>query len=253
MRPKAGELGEAIAAASQARMTTIAAMRFFSQAPALGSEGEGHQSSVLAENLQRAAKARLASGLVSAGVFSALLAAAAVAAFFALPSARLALGQFAAAEAARAGIVLLPMAVAALLAFPLLAGPLLAAMRAAGNPGAVLKSEPARSMADGLKASALAAAAETENDMIAGYADALGALESKAGAPSHSAGDGAAWGWRRGRKRRDSSASASNRPRRRSQLTLRESRSQSSSADRARNEARNALKALPPFTGFGLR
>ncbi|MEQ1930219.1 MAG: hypothetical protein ABL957_06750, partial [Parvularculaceae bacterium] len=64
-------------------------------------------------------------------------------------------------------------------------------------PGAVLKSEPARSMADGLKASALAAAAETENDMIAGYADALGALESKAGALSHSAGDGAASGWRR--------------------------------------------------------
>lgn len=183
MRPTGGSFGEAIKAAGEARLATIAAMRFFGQAPAIGSAGEGHQCGVLAGRLQKAAKASLSASLLAGGAV--LIAAAAAISYLVLQPGTLA--PLLAAEAARPGVVLLPLAVGLLLVLPILAGPLIATLKAAGDPAALLKAEPLRSMADGLRAKALTASAEGEADMIAAYADALYELESKAGSVRHAA------------------------------------------------------------------
>lgn len=196
MSPKTGEIGEAIRSASQARMTTIAAMRFFEGSPALSGEGEGHQCGVLAASLQSAAKSSLASGLTAASFFAAVIALGTLAAALYWRTAGDGLSQLMAAEAAQPGVVLLPLAIAAILSVPLIAGPFFAAMGAAGNPAAALKTEPARALADGLRNAALSAAAETEQETIARYAEALGALESKAGARLAAASNDDSLGWR---------------------------------------------------------
>lgn len=192
MRPTGGSFGEAIKAAGEARLATIAAMRFFDQAPAAGSAGEGHQCGMLAGKLQNAAKASLSASLLVGGAM--LVAAAAAAGYLVLQPGTLA--PLLAAEAARPGVALLPLAVGLLLVLPILAGPLIATLKAASDPAALLKTEPLRGMADSLRAAAQTAAVESEADMIAAYADALHDLESKAGSVRQAAAtteDGPAW------------------------------------------------------------
>jgi hypothetical protein len=194
MRPTGGGFGNQVKAAGEARRATAAAMCFFAHAPALSAGSAGHQCGVLAGKLQRAARASLSAGLLLGGAIAVV--AVCALAYAALQP--LALAPVFAAETARPGIVLLPFAVALLLASPLLAGPMIATLHAAADPAGLLKTDPLRGLADGLSGAALSTVAETEADMIAAYADSLDQLESSAGAGRGALAHEDQPGWRRG-------------------------------------------------------
>jgi hypothetical protein len=204
---KNGELSEAIRSSSEARLATVAALRFFDRSPAIGLEGDGHQCEVLKESVRAAAADAGAGGLRAGALFLfGIVLAASAALFLARTNGAAGLGativSLLGAEAARPGIVFLPLALAALLSSPLLFGPTLAAMGAAANPQGLLNSEPSRRLADELRGKALAAAAEDPSALIARYADALDALEARSkgygGAAHGSSYTGAPTPWRHG-------------------------------------------------------
>ncbi len=187
----AADLPGAIAAAARARMTTVAGLRFYEQAPVIGVDGDGYRCAVLGAALAREAQYRLGAGTRLIGRFSAFIFGIAIgvaALFFSIagPFALVPPPAFIAdligAEAARPGIVTFALAMAAAIFAPHLLGPVAAQIIAADDPNGALKRYGLDAFANGLKNRALAAAAERPREMIERFADALLALEKRADA-----------------------------------------------------------------------
>lgn len=187
----AADLPGAISAAARARMTTVAGLRFYEQAPVIGADGDGYRCHVLGEAIAHEARHRLGAGARLIGRFSAVIFGIAIgiaALFFSIS------GSFAlmppppfiaglmAAEAARPGIVIFALAMAAATFAPHLLGPMAAQIVAADDPAGALKRYGLDGLANGLKNRALTAAAERPREMIERFADALLALEKRADA-----------------------------------------------------------------------
>jgi len=195
MQPNAAaDLPGAISAAARARLTTVAALRFYDRTPVIGAEGEGYRCEVLGAAVRAAAQHRLGAGARFIGRFSALIFGAAlgiVALYFSLaqPVGLIAppafLADLIAAEAARPGIVSFALVIAAAIFAPHLFGPFAAQLIAADDPAAALKRYGLDAAANGLKNRALTAAAEGPREMIERFADALLALERRAEAWSN--------------------------------------------------------------------
>ncbi len=187
----AADLPAAISAAARARMTTIAGLRFYEQAPVIGAESDGYRCHVLGAAVAAEANHRLGAGTRFIGRFSALLFGVAIgiaALFFSIagPFALIPLPAFVselvAAELARPGIVTFALAMAAAIFAPHLLGPMAAQIIAADDPAGALKRYGLDAAANGLKNRALTAAAERPREMIERFADALLALEKRADA-----------------------------------------------------------------------
>ena len=185
------DLPGAITAAARARMTTVAGLRFYDQAPVIGAEGEGYRCHVLGEAIAKEAHHRLGGGARLIGRFSALIfgVAIGVAALFFSISGPFALfpppafiAELIAAETARPGIVTFALAMAVTIFAPHLLGPMAAQIIAADDPSGALKRYGLDAAANGLKNRALTAAAERPREMIERFADALLALEKRADA-----------------------------------------------------------------------
>lgn len=185
------DLPGAIAAAARARMTTVAGLRFFEQAPVIGVDGEGYRCHVLGAAVAQEAHHRLGAGIRFIGRFSALIfgVAIGIAALFFSISGPFALipppdvvADLIAAESSRPGIVTFALAMAAAIFAPHLLGPMAAQVVAADEPAGALKRYGLDIAANGLKNRALTAAAERPREMIERFADALLSLEKRADA-----------------------------------------------------------------------
>ncbi|MDZ7626967.1 MAG: hypothetical protein U5J99_01015 [Parvularculaceae bacterium] len=185
----ASDLPGALRAAAQARMTTVAGLRFFEHAPVIGAAGEGYKCHVLGEAVASVAQHRLGAGTRVIGRSAALIFGVAIGIlllFFSLaqPVSFLPmppfLGELVAAEAARPGIVTFALAMAAAIFAPYLLGPIAAQIVAADDPTGALKRYGLDSAANGLKDRALTAAAEKPREMIERFADAMVSLEKRA-------------------------------------------------------------------------
>lgn len=191
---------QTVTAASEARLLTVSALRFFKLAPLIGADGEGYRCHVVAGTLQDAANAAFRRGSGVAFHLAVLAAGAAIGAFVLFvsltpplalsppPALLLAVLAF---ERAHPGALLFPLVVFAALGVPFLLGPAGAQLAAAASPAGVLSQDPARALANDLQVKALGAAAERERDFIERYADALINLEARAGAWSPRAGHAA--------------------------------------------------------------
>ncbi|MFN0023836.1 MAG: hypothetical protein ACKVS5_08050 [Parvularculaceae bacterium] len=183
------DLSAAIAAAARARLTTVAALRFYQAAPIIGVEADGYRCHILAHALSDVASQRLGAGRrllgqLSGVIFGAAIGIIALYVSLAHPIALLPppafIGEFLAAEMTRPGIVSFALAIAAAVLAPHLFGPFAAQVVAAADAAGALSREPARGQANGLQARALTAAAEQPREMIERFADALIALERRA-------------------------------------------------------------------------
>lgn len=184
------DLAQAVTASSQARILTVAALRFFDRSPVVGVDAEGYRCRILAGELEDAARA--GAGGFGRGVI-ALIAlglgalAGALALYFSIeppfdlrPPPDI-LDKIINEEHARPGVILIPLAIAAALILPTILGQLAAVLGAAAGASAILSIEPARGLANSLQARALTAAAEPRRIIIERYADALDALERRLG------------------------------------------------------------------------
>lgn len=185
----AADLPGAISAAARARMTTLAGLRFFEQAPVIGVEGEGYRCHVLGGLVAGEASHRLGAGARFIGRFSMLIFGVAIgvaALFFSISGAFTLLppppfiAALIAAEASRPGIVTFALAMAAATFAPHLLGPMAAQIIAADDPTGALRRYGLDAAANGLKNRALTAAAERPREMIERFADALLSLEKRA-------------------------------------------------------------------------
>lgn len=184
----AGDLPGAISAAARARMTTIAALRFYDQSPVIGA-AEGYRCHVLGGAIAHEAAYRLGAGTRIVGRFSALIFGIAIGivilffsltqpvSFAPLPDF---IGELIAAEQARPGIVIFALAIAVAIFAPHILGPLAAQVVAADDPAGALRRYGLDVAANGLKDRALSAAAERPRELIERFADALGNLEGRA-------------------------------------------------------------------------
>ncbi len=187
----AADLPGAISAAARARMTTVAGLRFFEQAPVIGVEGDGYRCQVLGGLVGCQANHRLGAGARFIGRFSMLVAGIAIgvaALFFSISGAFTLIppppvvAELIAAETARPGIVTFALAMAAAIFAPHLLGPMAAQIIAADDPTGAIRRYGLDAAANGLKNRALTAAAERPREMIERFADALLALEKRADA-----------------------------------------------------------------------
>lgn len=185
------DLPGAINASARARLTTVAGLRFFEQAPVIGADGEGYRCHVLGGLVAAEASYRLGAGTRLIGRFSMLIFGVAIgvaALFFSISGAFKLLppppfiAELIAAEASRPGIVTFAVAMAAAMFAPHVLGPMAAQIIAADDPVGALKRYGLDAAANGLKNRALTAAAERPREMIERFADALLALEKRAGA-----------------------------------------------------------------------
>jgi hypothetical protein len=185
----AADLPSAISAAARARMTTVAGLRFYDQAPVIGAAGEGYRCHVLGAAVAGEANHRLGAGARFISRFSALIFGIAIgiaALFFSLAQpvsfAPLPdfIGALVAAETARPGIVTFALAMALAIFAPHILGPMAAQVIAADDPAGALRRYGLDAAANGLKDRALTAAAERPREMIERFADALRALEGRA-------------------------------------------------------------------------
>ncbi|HPE31740.1 MAG TPA: hypothetical protein PLV61_11165 [Parvularculaceae bacterium] len=199
----ASDLPEAIAAASEARLTTVAALRFFKDAPVIDA-ASGEESDVLTGFLRETAGSELKSmtrSLLGLVMLLAAFGAGAATIYFnaaeppQLGRLRALFADLAALEAAQPGRVILLFSVAAVAIAPIFIGPVLALASAASSPRSFLSSAPTRAFVNGLHAKALAAAAERKGELVERYADALLGLRrrsqgwAKPGAASHDSRD----------------------------------------------------------------
>lgn len=203
----ASDFPKAIAAASEARLVTVSALRFFHRAPVVGAEA-GERCEVLLGTMLVAAGAGLKT------VLAALAALVGAAAFFAAGAAALyfsaveppqlkalpeIIRRLTELEAAEPGRVLLAVVIAGAVLAPIFLGPLITLISGSANPRAFLGAEPTRSLVNGMHAKALSAAAERKGELIERYADALLSLERRAegwaarGASFEAADDIPAW------------------------------------------------------------
>lgn len=185
----AADLPGAISAAARARMTTVAGLRFFEQAPVIGVDGEGYRCHVLGGLVASEANHRLGAGTRFIGRFSMLIFGVAIgiaALFFSISGSFTLIPpppfitELMAAEAARPGIVTFALAMAAAIFAPHLLGPMAAQIIAADDPAGALRRYGLDAAANGLKNRALTAAAERPREMIERFADALLSLEKRA-------------------------------------------------------------------------
>lgn len=185
----AADLPVAISAAARARMTTLAGLRFFEQAPVIGAEGDGYRCRVLGGLVAREASHRLGAGTRFIGRVSMLVFGVTIgitALFFSIsgPVALLSpppfIAELIAAETARPGIVSFAVTMAAAIFAPHFLGPVAAQIIAADDPAGALRRYGLDAAANGLKNRALTAAAERPREMIERFADALLSLEKRA-------------------------------------------------------------------------
>lgn len=184
----AADLPGAISAAARARMTTVAGLRFFEQAPVIGVDGEGYRCHVLGGLVASEANHRLGAGTRFIGRFSMLIFGVAIgiaALFFSISGSFTLIPpppfitELMAAEAARPGIVTFALAMAAAIFAPHLLGPMAAQIISADDPTGALRRYGLDAAANGLKNRALTAAAERPREMIERFADALLSLEKR--------------------------------------------------------------------------
>lgn len=204
----ASDFPKAISAASEARLVTVSALRFYESAPIIDADS-GEKSDVLTGYLRANAGAALRSSFSGMAAFAGALAAfagGAAAVYYGAASppdlARLreAMGAVLALEATEPGRVTLFLAIAAAIMAPIFLGPLAALASIAADPRAFLASRSVAGLVNGLHASALAAAAERKRELIERYADALLSLERRSegwAARSGQAGEDDVPHWRR--------------------------------------------------------
>ncbi|MEZ5920714.1 MAG: hypothetical protein R3C60_05120 [Parvularculaceae bacterium] len=187
----AADFPKAVEAATKARLTTVAALRYFKNAPVIGvaSEGRGHECRILVGNFQSAAKARLdaaqsATARMAAVALGVIIGAAALYAslegqkiFAPIPDG---LQSFIDAERRSPGIVSFGLVVLAAIIAASWIGRASAILFAAYSPHRVLAGDPLRSMANSLRAEALSGAAERPRELMERYADALISLQKRA-------------------------------------------------------------------------
>lgn len=184
----AGDFPKAIGAASEARLVTVSALRFFDRAPVVGAEAGEHCEVLMgAMRLRAGAGLRATSAMMLAlvGALAAFVAGGAALYFTAAEPPQLAaiadfVSRLKAIEAATPGRVVLLVAVAVAVAAPMVFGPLLTLISASASPRSFLAAEPTRGLVNGMHAKALAAAAERKGELIERYADALLSLERRA-------------------------------------------------------------------------
>lgn len=178
----------AIRAASEARLVTVSALRFFQRSPVIDC-ADGKTSEVLMKQL----RGRAGSGLRAAsitiltllGALAAFTAGAATLYFGAAEEPKIAMvskivDTLTAFNAAQSEGVLIVLAVTAVVIAPILIGPLLTLINASAKPGGFLEADPTCSLVAGLRAKALAAVKERKSEFIERYADALLSLERRA-------------------------------------------------------------------------
>lgn len=189
----AADLPGAIAAASRARMTTVAGLRFYERSPVIGAAADGYRCPVLAGAIAAEATRRLSAGTriigrlstlifgIAVGVAVLFLSLAQPPSFAAPPDI---IGALIIAEKTRPGIVVFALAIGLAIFAPHLLGPMAARLIAADDPAGALRRYGLDAAANGLKDRALAAAAERPGEMVERFADALRALEAQAEASS---------------------------------------------------------------------
>lgn len=202
---------QALNSAAEARLATAGALRFFNEAPLLGvdegAEGAScHNVTAALRSAGAAAAARTARGFSMFGFIVLGVAIGAVALFTSLSVASwravpAIVTQLWTLERATPGAVSLLFAIFGALGAAMIIGLFAAQNLAAQAPGAVMRSDPARGLANSLHLKSLRAAAESKREFVERYADAVIALESRAskwnGATSASAVESDIPAWRR--------------------------------------------------------
>lgn len=186
--PGANGMAAAVAAASDARLETVAALHFFNEAPIVGAEREGYTCEVLAGALRRAAADRIGrlSAMVAVGAAGLGAAGGGAAALYfsadprpSFPPPPEFLTRLMALEGAAPGILTIAGGLFAAIILALISGRYIGLAAAGARPRQALEGEPARSIAAELFARTQSAAAERPRELVERYADALFGFEQR--------------------------------------------------------------------------